>query len=100
MQPPAFYLKAPTLLYVFIFIGIRTLRYKVRFILFAGLSAAFGWLLMVLYVLYNSPADSMITRDYVHYLTSNMMLVGAEFDKIITILIVQPGIVSGSLPGP
>lgn len=89
MQPPAFYLKAPTLLYVFIFIGMRTLRFEVRFILFAGFAAASGWLLMVLYVLMNNPGEDMITRDYIHYLTSNTMLIGAEFDKIITILIVS-----------
>ena len=30
----------------------------------------------------------MITRDYVAYMTSNTVLLGAEFDKIITILVV------------
>jgi adenylate cyclase len=30
----------------------------------------------------------MITRDFVHYMTSNSILLGAEFDKIITILAV------------
>ena len=30
----------------------------------------------------------MITRDYVEYMTSNSILVGAEFDKIISILMV------------
>ena len=29
-QPPAFYLKAPTLLYVFIFIALRALRFEAR----------------------------------------------------------------------
>ena len=31
MQPASFYLKAPTLLYVFIFIALRALRYEVLF---------------------------------------------------------------------
>ena len=30
----------------------------------------------------------MITRDYVAYMTSNTILLGAEFDKVISILIV------------
>ena len=29
-QPPSFYLKAPTLLYVFIFIALRALRFEAR----------------------------------------------------------------------
>ncbi|MEH6627394.1 MAG: adenylate/guanylate cyclase domain-containing protein [Motiliproteus sp.] len=89
MQPASFYLKAPTLLYVFIFIAMRALRFEVKFILFAGASAAIGWLLMILYVIYADPADSMITRDYVQYLTSNSILLGAEFDKITSIIIVS-----------
>ncbi len=43
-QPPAFYLKAPTLLYVFIFIAIRALRFQVRFVALAGVVAALGWI--------------------------------------------------------
>ena len=88
MQPASFYLKAPTLLYVFIFIALRTLRYEARFILLAGAAAALGWLLMVLYVVIAVPGDTMVTRDYVAYLTSNSVLLGAEFDKIISMVMV------------
>lgn len=87
-QPPSFYLKAPTLLYVFIFIALRALRFDARFVVWSGFVAAVGWLLMVGYVIYSNPADAMITRDYVAYLTSNAVLLGAELDKIISILVV------------
>lgn len=87
-QPASFYLKAPTLLYVFIFIALRTLNFEVRYVLLCGLVAAAGWLLMVLYVVVIDPADSMVTHDYVEYMTSNSVLIGAEFDKIISILMV------------
>ena len=87
-QPASFYLKAPTLLYVFIFIALRALRYQVRYVLLAGLVAACGWLLMVLYAVTVDSRDPMITRDYVHYLTSNSVLLGAEFDKVISIALV------------
>ncbi len=87
-QPPSFYLKAPTLLYVFIFIAIRALHFDPRFVVATGLSAATGWGIMMLYVLFSDPVDMMITRDYVEYLTSNSVLIGAEFDKIISILMV------------
>jgi adenylate cyclase len=87
-QPPSFYLKAPTLLYVFIFIAMRALRFEAKYVVLAGLAAALGWLAMVLYVVLFDPDESMVTRDYVHYLTSNSILLGAEFDKIISILVV------------
>ena len=87
-QPASFYLKVPTLLYVFIFIALRALRFEVRYVLIAGGVAALGWLLMVLYVVKVDPANPMITRNYVEYMTSNSVLLGAEFDKVISILMV------------
>lgn len=86
-QPPSFYLKSPTLMYVFVLIALRALNFQARYIVTAGVVAAFGWLLMVLYVVRIDPRDSMVTRDYVAYLTSNSVLVGAEVDKIISILV-------------
>jgi len=86
--PVCFYLPAPTLLYVFIFIALRALHFEVRFIALAGIVAAIGWSLMVLYVVTIDPNDPMITRDYVEYMTSNSVLLGAEFDKIISIIMV------------
>jgi adenylate cyclase len=64
------------------------LHFDPRFVVATGLSAAVGWGMMMLYVLFSDPVDMMITRDYVEYLTSNSVLIGAEFDKIISILIV------------
>jgi adenylate cyclase len=86
-QPPSFYLKAPTLLYVFIFIALRALRFDARFVLLAGGLAAAGWLAMAGYATRQAGME-MITRDYVHYMTSNSILIGAEFDKIASILVV------------
>lgn len=88
MQPASFYLKAPTMIYVFIFIALRALRFEPRFILIAGGAAAIGWLCLVLYVVFSVPEDPMITRNYVTYLTSNAILIGAEIDKILSILLV------------
>ncbi len=87
-QPASFYLKAPTLLYVFIFIALRALRFEARFVLTAGLVASAGWLALVVYVVTIDPTDTMITRNYVEYLTDNAVLLGAEFDKILSILVV------------
>ena len=87
-QPAAFYLKAPTILYIFIFIALRALRFEARFVSLAGVTAAFGWLVLVLYAVHSDPSEDMITRDYVIYMTSARVLLGAEFDKIISILVV------------
>ncbi len=84
-QPASFYLKAPTLLYIFIFIALRALRFQARFVIAAGLAAILGWTTMVAYAMVVDPDDMMVTRDYVTYLTTNSVLIGAEFDKIITI---------------
>ena len=88
MQPASFILKAPTLLYVFIFIAIRALRFEARFVIAAGLVAAAGWAAVILYVTRIDPGDNMLTRSYVDYLTSNSILIGAEVDKILSILFV------------
>lgn len=85
-QPAGFYLKAPTLLYVFIFIALRALRFDVTFLLLTGLSAALGWMYLVYFAASFDSLESPITRSYVEYMTSNKVLRGAEFDKIITIV--------------
>jgi adenylate cyclase len=85
-QPPSFYLKAPTLLYVFIFIALRALRFRASYVFLAGGVATLGWLALVLYAVVVDPTDMMVTRDYVMYLTSNSVLIGAEFDKIASIV--------------
>lgn len=85
-QPAAFYLKAPTMIYLFFFIVLRALRLDPRYVLMSGLIAATGWGLMVLYALTSDMGDMQITRNYVEYLTSNSILIGAEIDKIVTLL--------------
>jgi len=87
-QPASFILKAPTLLYVFIFISLRALRLEWKFVAASGIVGAFGWAAVVGYVINLEPDNSMITRSYVQYLTSNAILIGAEVDKIISILAV------------
>ncbi|MBA5776406.1 adenylate/guanylate cyclase domain-containing protein [Stappia sp. F7233] len=85
-QHPAFYLKAPTLMYVFIFISLRALRFDPRFVLTTGLIAVGGWLVLVAYALVGDMGRMHITRNYIEYLTSNAILIGAELDKTIVIL--------------
>ncbi|MBX2878567.1 MAG: adenylate/guanylate cyclase domain-containing protein [Granulosicoccus sp.] len=88
MQPPSFYLKAPTLLYIFIFISLRALRFEPGFVLLSGIVGASGWLLLLGLAVFSDTGEAIVTRDYVQYLTSNRVLVGGEIDKIISILVV------------
>jgi len=86
-QPPSFMLKSPTFMWLFVLIALRTLNFESRYVATAGLVAAAGWLLLVLYVVTIDPRDPMVTRDYVEYLTSNSVLIGAEVDKTVAILV-------------
>lgn len=86
-EPPALYLKAPTLMYVFILIALRTLRFEPRNILLCGGAGAAGWLLLLLYALFDAEGAG-ITRNFAEYATSYRILLGTEFDKIVSILMV------------
>ena len=86
-QPPPFSLKAPTFVYAFVFIAIRSLRFDFRYVLAAGLAAAAGWAAVTVSAIWLSP-EGTITRSFSDYLLSNRILIGAEFDKIFAILAV------------
>ena len=86
-QPPAFYLKVPTLLTAFIFIALRALRFEVRYVAIAGLSAAVGWACLVTYAVVITPG-AVVMRDFVGYMTGNRILIGAEVEKILDLLAV------------
>ncbi|MBA8907584.1 adenylate/guanylate cyclase domain-containing protein [Aminobacter ciceronei] len=87
--PPALYLKAPTLMYVFILIALRTLRFEPLYVLIAGSCSALGWLALFVYaVLRPGEAAPAFTHSYVDYITSYRILGGAEIDKILSILMV------------
>lgn len=83
-QDPGFYLKAPTAFYLFLFVALRSLRYDARYVLFAGATAAAGWIALTVIAL---RTGSDITRDFVSYITGTDVLVGAQVDRIIAILV-------------
>ncbi|MBK8176291.1 MAG: adenylate/guanylate cyclase domain-containing protein [Rhodospirillales bacterium] len=87
-QPAAFYLKSSTLIFVFLLIALRALRFEPTYVVAAGLTAAGGWVLLVWYAITEPSNVPLITRDYVVYLTSNHILIGAEVEKILCILLV------------
>ncbi len=86
-QPAVFYLKVPTLLYVFLFIALRALRFEARFVMFTGLVAIAGWIGLILYAVGGRGGPANPTDDFVEYMTSNALLVHAEVNKIMAILL-------------
>jgi adenylate cyclase len=85
--PAALYLKAPTLMYAFILIALRTLRFEPGFVILAGVTASLGWLTLVAYAVFLDP-QTAITRDFREYTMSYTILLGAEFDKVVSLLMV------------
>jgi len=75
-------------MYVFIFIGLRALRFDPRFVLTTGMVAVAGWLGLVFYAAFADMDSMRVTRNYVEYLTGNSILIGAELDKTMVIFAV------------
>jgi len=100
--PPALYLKAATFMYVFILISLRTLRFEPVMVILTGITAGFCWLVLVIYAIaHEQNCGSMefmevlagadgcgITRMFSDYTTSYKVLIGAEIDKIVSIMMV------------
>lgn len=86
--PAALYIKAPTLMYVFILIALRALRFEARWVLLAGAVAITGWLALVAFAVLIDPAGLPVTRSYVEYMTSYRILIGAEIDKLVSMAMV------------
>ncbi len=94
-EPPAFSLKVPSILYLFVFIALRALRFDHRYVLAAGLTAAIGWAVLTVAAVAQSPADA-VTHNFVAYVTGNRILIGAEVDKIVAILLVTAILTEGA----
>ena len=86
-QPAAFSLKVPTFIYVFVFIALRALRFDYRYVLTAGVFGAGGWLILVAATI-KVDGPGVVTHNFAAYLTSNRVLIGAELDKVVAILLV------------
>lgn len=81
--PFALYLKAPTLMYAFVLIALRALRFDPIQVWTAGVLAALGWTALVLNAWL---AGTEITGSYPHYMTSHALLPGAELEKISALI--------------
>jgi len=85
-QDASFSLKVVEVMNFFVLISLRALRFEARYVIAAGVTAVLGWASLVFYVVSIDPANPMITRDYVTYITSNSVLIGAEVSKMISMI--------------
>lgn len=83
-EPAAMYLKAPTVMYLFVLVALRALRFEPGLVLLAGAIGAIGWLVLVGYAIINTP-EIGVTRSFPVYAMSYAILVGAEIDKVLSI---------------
>lgn len=86
-QPASFSLRVPTFTHIFIFIAVRALRFDPRFVIIQGLLAFAGWILIVFLAIWSMGPES-ITRSFISYMSGNGILIGAEADKLISIIAV------------
>ena len=86
-QAPQFSLKSSEFAYVFILIALRALRFEPAWVILSGLTAALGWLALIAYALLRATGNP-VTRDYVTALRSTQIHFGAEFDRLLAILMV------------
>lgn len=86
-EPPTIYLKAPTLLYAFILISLRVLRFEPVWILLSGALVIAEWVVLVIYALAMTP-NAEVTKSFAIYASSGSILIGAEVDKLLSVAIV------------
>jgi adenylate cyclase len=86
-QPPQFALKSTEFVFVFVLVALRALRFEPAWVLASGLTAALGWMLLVALAVLRAP-DNPVTWDYVTSLRSFQIHYGAEFDKVLAVLVV------------
>ena len=86
-SPFAISLKAPTASLLYVFIVARVVLFDVRLVVWSGVSAAIGWGgLTVLSIV--EPGSPGITREFAEYTMSDKILIGAQVEHVISILLV------------
>ena len=81
-------LKAPSFSFLYLLVALRVFRFHPRPILIAGSSAVFGWLGLT-FTSVAIDGQSVITSNYVEYLTSHKILIGAELEKAASLILLM-----------
>ena len=86
-SPFAISLKAPTANLLYVFIIARVVLFDIRLVAWSGISAAFGWVALTMLSVFD-PNSPGITREFAEYTMSGKILIGAQVEHVISILLV------------
>ena len=84
-HPAGGVLKAPSITILFVLVALRALRFHPVPLIVTGVTAAVGWLLLLLVAIMQDGTAS-ITHDYLAYLAGHKILVGAEVEKLVALV--------------
>lgn len=76
-------LKAPTFLYLLMFMSIRILRFDMKYIIMMGVFSVGSIIGLTVFAYFDSSVE--VTRNFVDYASSTKLLIGVEVEKIIAI---------------
>ena len=86
-SPFAVSLKAPTANLLYVFIIARVVLFDIRLVAWSGVSAAIGWTALT-FLSVMDPSSPGITREFAEYTMSGKILIGAQVEHVISILLV------------
>ncbi len=78
-------LKAPSLVTLFVLVSLRALRFHPGPLLLTGAAAVAGWITLVCLAVFRD-GSAEITHDYVAYLYTSKILIGAEVEKLTALI--------------
>ena len=81
--PPAVSLKSPTFIFLVLVIATRTLSLKPSIVAVSTGVAMLFWSLLTVYTLQHP--ETLVTRSFIEYSSSQKILIGAEVEKIIAL---------------
>ncbi|MEL6729266.1 MAG: EAL domain-containing protein [Pseudomonadota bacterium] len=86
-SPFAISLKAPTANLLYVFIIARVVLFDIRLVAWTGISAAIGWVGLTILSIVDAGSPG-ITREFAEYTMSGKILIGAQVEHVISILLV------------
>ena len=86
-SPFAISLKAPTANLLYVFIIARVVLFDIRLVAWSGGMAAIGWVGLTILSIFEAGSPG-ITHEFVEYTMSEKILIGAQVEHVISILLV------------
>ncbi|MFY0611420.1 MAG: EAL domain-containing protein [Hyphomicrobiaceae bacterium] len=96
--PPEASLKSPTIAFLFTFVGMRALRFSFKAVMISGLTIVVAWVGAICLAHFLTPGLVVVTQ-YEQYLVRNVLLVGAETEKMLAILALATCVAIGARRG-